>query len=151
MLFQVSGSVFKYYSHPQASLLHLWRNHKCVKIPIFDHVKVTTIYFSLLHKHVLTFLLSCAQMGTTNLSCGSENRLTVIALYFTDNSSTADNMLTTSSGLGCSPGKRGEWGDRKTQCSSHRCTLILITTLLSLQQTAYSLAFHFRDNSINQI
>lgn len=44
-----------------------------------------------------------------------------------------------------------QWGDRKARCSSRQCSLVLITTCLSLQQTAYSLAFHFRDNTINQI
>lgn len=44
-----------------------------------------------------------------------------------------------------------QWGDRKAQCSSLQCNLVLITTFLSLQQTAYSLACHFTDNTINQI
>lgn len=42
-------------------------------------------------------------------------------------------------------------GDRKARCSSRQCNLVLITTSLSLQQTAYSLACHYRDNTINQI
>lgn len=44
-----------------------------------------------------------------------------------------------------------EWGDRKAWCSSHQYGLVLITTSLSLQETAYSLACHFRDNTISQI
>lgn len=44
-----------------------------------------------------------------------------------------------------------QWGDRKAWCSSCQCDLVLITTSLSLQQTACSLACHFGDNAINQI
>lgn len=42
-------------------------------------------------------------------------------------------------------------GDRKARCSSSQGNLVLITTSLSRQQTAYSLACHFRDSTINQI
>lgn len=117
------------------------------EIPIFDHMKITTIYLTSLHKHVLTFFLnnSWAPNMYNLLSCRPENRPTVIGPYFTDDSSTADSSLTT--GLAALLVRREE-----AFCSSsHQCGLLVITTRLSLQQTAHSLDFHLRDNTINQI
>ncbi len=44
-------------------------------------------------------------MGTTDWVVALKIDPTVIELYFTDNSSTADNVLTAGSGLGRSPGE----------------------------------------------
>ena len=62
--------------------------------------------FYLTTQTCLNFPLILGPSGHNWLSCRPENRPTVIGLYFTDNSSTADNMLTAGSGLGRSPGEQ---------------------------------------------
>lgn len=82
------------------------------------------------------------------LKCGPENRASVIGVYFSDNSSTTDYILTTGA-LARLPVRQR--GDRAARAGSCQCSLVLIKPSLSLQQKAYSSAIPFRDNTINQI
>lgn len=80
----------------------------------------------------------------------TENRPSVIELYFTDNSSPFNGTLTARLWFWLLSW-RASRADRKARCGSLQCNLVLITTSLSLQQAAHSLGCHFRDNTINQM
>lgn len=121
------------------------------EIPIFDHSKITTIYLTSLHKHVLTFFFFFKQFLSEPQTC---------IIYWVVGPKIDPLLLDhISQMIHQQPTARWpqvwllSWsGERKPCCSSsHQCGLLVITTRLSLQQTAHSLDFHLRDNTINQI
>lgn len=130
----------------QASQSDFWNDHRRVNFPSFcPHDSHNNLFY-------LT-TQTCFHLGLILSQNGQWERLKINRCYWTiyywqfiNGGQHADHRLWVLAALLVS-----QWGDRKARCSSRECSLVLITTSLSPQQTANSLACRFRDNAINQI
>lgn len=101
------------------------------------------------YTNMFSFLLSWSQMGTTDWVVALKIDPLLLDYILLKNHQQPTTYWPQT--LVLADLLMSQWGDRKARCSSRQCSLVLITTSLSLQQTAYSLACHFRDNTINHL
>lgn len=144
LLFQAFGIFLKHYSYCQTSQSYFWKTTS-VNISHFCPCESPDNLFYLTTQTCFDFPLILGPNGNNWLKI-DPMLLDCILLTIHHHSTTCWPQALVLAALLVSKS-----GDRKARYSSLQCNLVPITTSLSLQQTAYSLACHFRDNTINQM